>query len=68
MVLTNQPDIMIADKDQKTAVVIHVAMPSDLATSGNSMRSWKSTIWKVKAKVIPEVHGALGAVTPRLGE
>lgn len=26
----NQPDIMVSDKEQKTAVVIHVAMPADV--------------------------------------
>ncbi|KAF7643082.1 hypothetical protein LDENG_00244990 [Lucifuga dentata] len=72
--LANQPDMMVVNKEQKRAVVINVAIPSD----GNirkkeheklekyqGLQEELDRMWKVKSTV---VIGALGAVTPKLGE
>ncbi|KAK7922367.1 hypothetical protein WMY93_009269 [Mugilogobius chulae] len=73
MVMANQPDIVVVDKEQRRAVVVDVAIPSD----GNirrkeheklekyqGLREELEKAWKVKATVVPVVIGALGAVTP----
>ncbi|KAK7895269.1 hypothetical protein WMY93_020594 [Mugilogobius chulae] len=74
----NQPDIVVVvDKEQRRAVVVDVAIPSD----GNirrkeheklekyqGLREELEKAWKVKATVVPVVIGALGAVTPKLDE
>ncbi|KAK7922439.1 hypothetical protein WMY93_009341 [Mugilogobius chulae] len=77
MVMANQPDIVVVDKEQRRAVVVDVAIPSD----GNirrkeheklekyqGLREELEKAWKVKATVVPVVIGALGAVTPKLDE
>ena len=66
----------IVDKDQKTAVVIDVVVPSDSnirkkyekLEKYQGLKEELERMWKVKAKVVPVVEGALGAVTPKLGE
>ncbi|KAF7665893.1 hypothetical protein LDENG_00129980 [Lucifuga dentata] len=75
--LANQPDMVVVDKEQKRAIVIDVAVPAD----SNIRKKEHEKIekyqgpkeelewtWKVKSKVVPVVIGALGAVTPKLGE
>uniref|UniRef100_A0A3B3HW39 Reverse transcriptase domain-containing protein n=1 Tax=Oryzias latipes TaxID=8090 RepID=A0A3B3HW39_ORYLA len=77
MVMANQPDIVVVDKEQRKAVVVDVAVPSD----GNirkkeheklekyqGLREELEKAWKVKVTVVPVVIGALGAVTPKLEE
>ncbi|KAM9816571.1 carbohydrate sulfotransferase 6 isoform X4 [Syngnathus typhle] len=77
MVMANQPDIVVVDKQQKKAVVVDIAIPSD----GNirkkeleklekyqGLKEELEKAWKVKASVVPVVIGALGAVTPKLEE
>ncbi|GAA6104550.1 uncharacterized protein LOC106513546 [Tachysurus ichikawai] len=73
--LANQPDIVVVDKEQKTAVVIDMAIPAD----SNIMKKEHEKIekyqglkeqlehtWKVKSKVVPVVIRAL--CDPQLGE
>ena len=75
--LASQPDIMVVDKDQKTAVMIDVALPSDSnirkkecekLEKYQGLKEELERMRKVKAKVVPGVVGALGAVAPKLGE
>lgn len=74
MVMANQPDIVVVDKQQKKAVVIDVAILSDTDIRKKAeeklekYQSLKEEILKVKAPVVPVVVGALSAVTPRLWE
>ncbi|CAK6950273.1 uncharacterized protein LOC127616771 [Scomber scombrus] len=77
LVMANQPDILLMDKQQKKAVVIDVVIPSD-----NSIRKKEQEklgkyqglkeelekMWGVEVTVVPEVIGALGAVTHKQGE
>ena len=76
-VLANQPDIVVVDKEQKKAVVIDVAIPADAnirkkehekVEKYQGLKEQLEQMWKVKASVVPVVVGALGAVTPKLGE
>ncbi|XP_078791071.1 uncharacterized protein LOC111949134 [Oryzias latipes] len=73
----NQPDIVEVDKEQRKAIVVDVAVPSD----GNirkkeheklekyqGLREELEKAWKVKVTVVPVVIGALGAITPKLEE
>ncbi|XP_078808275.1 uncharacterized protein LOC144994388 [Oryzias latipes] len=71
MVMANQPDIVVVDKEQRKAVVVDVAVPSD----GNIRKKEHEKLeeelekaWKVKVTVVPVVIGALGAVTLKLEE
>ncbi|KAF7666334.1 hypothetical protein LDENG_00110960 [Lucifuga dentata] len=70
--------MVVVNKEQKTAVVVNVAIPSD----GNirkkkqheelekyqGLKEELDGIWKVKSTVVPVVIRALGAVTPKLRE
>ncbi len=75
--MANQPDIVLIDKQQKKAVVIDVAIPSDSnirkkehekLEKYQGLKEELEKMWKVRATVVPVVIGALGAVTPKLGE
>lgn len=74
-VLASQSDVVV-DKDQRTAVVIDVAVSSDsnIRKEYEELQKYQDLkeelkgIWKVKVKVLPVVVGAFGAVTPKLGE
>ena len=76
-VLANQPDIVVVDKQRKEAVVMDVAVPSDSNIKKKKyeklekyqgLKEELERTWKVKAKVVPVVIGALGAVTSKLEE
>ncbi|KAF7659580.1 hypothetical protein LDENG_00296350 [Lucifuga dentata] len=69
--------MVAVDKEQKRAVVIDVAVPADSnirKKEHEKIKKYKGLkeeleqTWKVKSKVVPVVNGALGAVTPKLGE
>ena len=58
-VLANQPDVVVVDKDQKTAVVIDVAVPSDSnirkkeyekLEKYQGLKEELERMWKVKPK------------------
>lgn len=75
MVMANQPDIVVMDKQQKTVVVVDVAIPSDSnirkkeqekLEKYQGLKEELEKMWGVKASVVPVVIGALGAVTPKL--
>ena len=77
LVMANQPDIVVVDKEQKTVTVVDVAIPSDSnirkkehqkLEKYQGLREELEKMWGVKAKVVPVVIGALVAVTPKLGE
>ena len=77
LVMANQPDIVLINKQQKKAVVIDVAIPSDSNIRKKEHEKLKKyqglkeeleKMWGVKATVVPVVIGALGAVTHKLGE
>uniref|UniRef100_A0A3P9LU28 D(1B) dopamine receptor n=1 Tax=Oryzias latipes TaxID=8090 RepID=A0A3P9LU28_ORYLA len=76
-VVSAAPDIVVVDKEQRKAVVVDAAVPSD----GNirkkdheelekyqGLREELEKAWKVKVTVVPVVIGALRAVTPKLEE
>ena len=74
-VIANRPDIVIIDKEKKTAIIIDVAVPSDCnimkkehekIDKYQGLREEMEKMWKVEAKVVPIVVGALGAVTTTL--
>ena len=75
-VLANQPDIVVIDKQKTEAVVIDIAVPSDSNIKKEyeklekyqGLKEEVERMWKVKAKVVPVVIGALEAVTPKLEE
>ncbi|KAF7656848.1 hypothetical protein LDENG_00035480 [Lucifuga dentata] len=69
--------MVVVDKKQKMAVVIDVAVPADSnirkkehekIEKYQGLKEELERTWKVKFKVVPVVTGALGAVTPKLGE
>ena len=75
LVMADQPDIMMVDKHQRTAVVVDVAIPSD----GNirekeheklekyqGLKEALKKMWSVRAAVVPIVMEALGTLTPKL--
>ncbi len=77
MVIANQPDTVVMDKQQKTAVVIDVAILSDSYIGKQEhekiekyqgLREELEEMWRVKSTVVPVVIRALGAVAPKLGE
>ncbi|KAI3377775.1 hypothetical protein L3Q82_008918 [Scortum barcoo] len=74
-VMANQPDIVVVDKEQKRAVVIDVAIPSDnrirkkeheKLEKYQGLREQLERMWGEKTSVIPVVIRALRAVTPKL--
>uniref|UniRef100_A0A087YQ23 Uncharacterized protein n=1 Tax=Poecilia formosa TaxID=48698 RepID=A0A087YQ23_POEFO len=75
MVMANQPDIVVVDKQQRKAVVVDVAIPSDYnirkkehekLEKYQGLREELEKAWKVKTTVVPVVIRALWAVTPKL--
>ena len=63
---------MVVHKKQKT--VVDVAIPSDRKKVHEKLEKYQGLreelekMWGVKTTVVPVVIGALGAVTPKLGE
>ncbi|KAF7642179.1 hypothetical protein LDENG_00262910 [Lucifuga dentata] len=75
--LDNQPDMVVVDKEQKRTVVIDMAVPADSNIRKKEhekiekyqrLKEELERTWKVKSKVVPVITGALGAMTPKLGE
>jgi hypothetical protein len=75
MVQHNQPDIVLVDKNKKTALIIDIAVPRDENIKEKEQEKIDKyyalsveleRLWEVKTKVIPVVVGALGTVTDRL--
>lgn len=75
LVMTYRPDIAVEDKHQKNAVVTDVAIPSDSNIRKKEHKKPKEyqglkeeleKMCRVKATVVPEVRGALWAVTLKL--
>ncbi|KAF7643158.1 hypothetical protein LDENG_00244290 [Lucifuga dentata] len=69
--------MVVVDKEQKRTILIDVAVPADSnirkkehqkIQKYQGLKEELERTWKVKSKVVPVVIGALGAVTPKLGE
>ena len=70
-----RPDIVIVNKIEKTRHIIDVAIPGDERVlvketekieKYDELRRELERLWKVKAKVVPIIVGALGTVTRNL--
>ena len=70
-----RPDIVIHDKSNKSCYIIDVAIPGDARVPQkeaekiekySDLRRELQKLWKVKAKVVPIVVGALGTVSKSL--
>ena len=70
-----RPDIVVVNKKERKCYIIHVAVPGDVRIAEKEMEIIEKydelkreveRLWKVKAKVIPIVLGALGTVTRNL--
>ena len=70
-----RPDLVIVNKIEKTCNIIDVAIPGDERVSAketekiekyDELRREHERLWKVKAKVVPIIVGALGTVTRNL--
>ena len=70
-----RPDLVIVDKTANEAIIVDVAVPNDTNIQGKEtekiekyqdLRLEIQRMWDVKAKVVPVVIGALGAVTNNL--
>lgn len=69
--LANQPDTVVADKEQKTTVLTDVAIPvdrniwkreQDKTEKCQELKEQLKLMWEVKSKVFPVVTGALGTL------
>ncbi|XP_068709115.1 uncharacterized protein [Montipora foliosa] len=72
-----RPDVVVVDRDKKTCNIIDIAVPVDAGIvekekekveKYQDLRREVARLWNVKAKVVPIVVGALGAVTPNLSK
>lgn len=70
--LTNEPDMVVVDKEQKTAAVIDVTIPAHSISNSSKkyqrLREQLEQMRKVKSEDVLVVIEALGAVTPKLGQ
>ena len=75
MIPARRPDLVIVDKTAKQALIVDVAVPNDTHINEKErekiekyqdLRLEIQRMWDVKAKVVPVVVGALGAVTNNL--
>ena len=76
MVVTNQPDIVVIDMQDKV-LVVDVKVPSDSNIRKKEqkklgkyqgLKEELKRMWSIKTSVVTKVMGALKAVTPKLGE
>ena len=72
-----RPDVVVVDSDKKTCNIIDIAVPGDAGIvekekekveKNQDLRREVARLWNVKAKVVPIVVEALGAVTPNLSK
>ena len=75
IITARRPDIIVIDKQEKTAKIIDVAIPLDKNIRGKEAEKVQKyqdlkieiqRLWNVKAEVISVVIGALGAVSTNL--
>lgn len=71
--VANQLDIIVVDKQKKTAVVIDAVTPNDKKIRKKEHEKLEKyegleKMWRVKVNMDPVVIRALGVVTPKLGE
>ena len=67
-----RPDVVVVDRDRKTCNIINIAVPGDagIVEKKEEVENYQdlhrevARLWNVKAKVVPIVVGALGALTP----
>ena len=69
--------MVVVDRDRKTCNIIDIAVPGDAGIVEKEKEKVEkcqdlgrevARLWDVKAKVVPIVVGALGAVTPNLSK
>ena len=69
--------MVVVDREKKTCNIIDIAVPVDAGIvekekekveKYQDLRREVARLWNVKAKVVPIVVGALGAVTPNLSK
>ena len=69
--------MVVVDRNKKTCNIIDIAVPGDggivqkekeKVEKYQYLRREVARLWNVKAKVVPIVVGALGAVTPNLAK
>ena len=72
-----RPDVVVVDREKNTCNIIDIAVPADAGIvekekekveKYQDLRREVARLWNVKAKVVPIVVGALGAVTPNLSK
>lgn len=69
MVVANQPDIVVVEKQDKNVLMIDVAITSNSNIKHeklekiHGLKEELDQMWIVKASVVPVVIGALGGVT-----
>ena len=77
LVIANQPDIVLVDRQEKKAVVVDTIVPSDSNIKKKEHKKYGKyqglkeeleRIWGIKAGLVPMVVGALQAATSRLGD
>ena len=58
--------MVVVDREKKTCNIIDIAVPEKV----EKYQDWREVarLWSVKAKVVPTVVGALGAVTSNLSK
>lgn len=72
--VANQPDIVVAGKPQKKEVklqkkeVVDVAIPNEKLEKYQGLKEGLETMCGVKLLMVPLMIGAMGAMTPKLGE
>eukprot|EP00795_Rhopilema_esculentum_P003281 gene3280-biopygen1499 len=75
VIQARRPDIVVVNKKERKCYIIDVAVPGDVRIAEKEMEKIEKydelkreveRLWKVKAKVIPIVLGALGTVTRNL--
>ena len=72
-----RPDVVVVDRNKKTCNIINIGVPGDAGIvekekenveKYQDLRREVAWLWNVKAKVVPTVIGALGAVTPNFSK
>lgn len=75
-ILANRPDIIFHNKKEKTCLIIDITVPDDaniVVKESEKLSKYKDLeieimrMWRVKARIIPVVIGALGTVKKGIG-
>ena len=75
IISARRPDIVIVDYNQRTGIIVDVAIPADVNIVSKEkekimkyqqLRIELEKLWNVKFTIVPVVIGALGSFTPNL--